>query len=129
MPFSKAKQAEYQKKRRLAQKRAAGAQLMSSADVRAMRKAGLRVEDLQGEEGEKVSFQTFSALLRDRDAIKAHMGWHHESMKNPDVATVVERVIGDRWQTRVVALEERNTQLEADLALLRFALEGLPAWR
>ena len=92
MPNSKAKERARGKARRLAQKRAAGAHLLSKVDVRAMRQAGLRVEDLEGEEGSQVAFQTFSALQRDRDAIKAHMAWHHESMKKPDIGTIIERM-------------------------------------
>ena len=116
MPNSKAKQARVMKENRAEKKRLAGAHLLSKWDVRAMRKAGLRVGDLQGEEGARVSFQTFSALLRDRDALKAHMAWHHESMKYPDVATIVERVLAHTSIDPKV-LQERILALEAEVAL------------
>mgnify|MGYP001577204995 CR=1 FL=1 len=121
MPLSKKRDAERKRQERHAQKRAAGAHLLSKADVRAMRRAGLRVEELEDEEGPQVSFQTFSALLRDRDAIKAHMEWHHESMKNPDVGTIIERMRAVESQVD----KQRITQLEADLARLEMMMDSM----
>ena len=120
MPLSKQANRERMKQARLAQKRAAGAHLLSRADVRAMRQAGLRVEDMEGETGPQVSMQTFSALQRDRDALKAHLSWHHESMKNPDVGTIIERV---RQEERKVS-DGRILQLEADLARLEMMMDS-----
>ena len=78
-----------------------------------MRRAGLRAEDLGTETGERVPPRVFAALQRDRDAIKAHLSWHHDSMKNPDIATIVERVLALRGGDE----KARIAQLEADFAL------------
>ena len=121
MPLSKVKERARGKARRLAQKRAAGAHLLTSADVRAMRQAGLRLEDMEGEKGPQVSMQAFSALQRDRDAVKAHLSWHHESMKNPDVGTIIERV---RQEERAVS-DQRIVLLEADLARVEMLVDSM----
>ena len=54
--------------------------IMSSADVRAMRAAGLDPEYVEGERG-KVSSRIYYALLRDRDAARAHLGWLQSDLK------------------------------------------------
>lgn len=88
-----------------------------------MRQAGIGPEDLGEEVESRVSYRLFAALLRDRDAIKAHMGWHHESMKNPDVATILERAARER-----AAVDEgRIMLLEADLARLEALLDSVVA--
>ena len=102
MPLSKKRDRE--RKRRL--RRLGVTSIMSSADVRAMRMAGLNPEDVGDERG-KVSSSVYYALMRDRDAIKAHLSWHHESVKYSDIGTVVERQ-GDeigQLQARVIQLE------------------------
>ena len=78
-----------------------------------MRRAGLQPEDLIEEEVQAVSGKVFAALLRDRDAVKAHLSWHHDSMKNPDIGTIVERVLAVRGKGEL----ERIKKLELDLAL------------
>ena len=127
MPLSKERERTRGRARRLALKRAAGAHMLSKADVRAIRASGLRVEDMEGEEGPQVSFQAFSALQRDRDALKAHLSWHHESMKNPDVGTIIERV---RAEERSVS-DQRIIQLEADLARIELMMDSMRTggWR
>ena len=107
MPLSKVKnKARMRKLRRFNVK-----SVMSSADVRAARRAGINPEDIGSEFG-KVSANVYYALLRDRDAIKAHLSWHHEAMKYLDVSTVIERL-----QAEVGQLQSRVTQLEAGLVL------------
>ena len=107
MPLSKAKNRERMRKlRRLGVKA-----VMSSADVRAMRRAGLDPENI-GDEAGKVSSAVYYALLRDRDAIKAHLGWHHEAVKYLDIGTLVENL-----QRQVNVQGQRITLLEANLAL------------
>jgi len=53
---------------------------MSSADVRAMMESGLTLEDIENETG-KVASYLYYALLRDRNAIKAHLSWLQNDLK------------------------------------------------
>ncbi len=85
--------------------------VMPPADVRAMRKAGLNPEEIGKEEGQ-VSSATYYALLRDRDAIKAHLGWHHEAVKAPDVGTLIEQL-----RAQVATQSTRITMLEANFTV------------
>jgi len=48
--------------------------IMTTADVRAMRAAGITSEYIENETG-KVASRLYYALLRDRDAIRAHLSW------------------------------------------------------
>ena len=93
--------------------------IMSRDDVWAMKKAGLRVEDLGNEVGPGVSRRTFAAMVRDRDAIKAHLSWHHESMNHPDVGTIVERALAAMGQTpeAMAELWERLLRVETNQVL------------
>ena len=52
-------------------------------------------------------------IRRDRDAIAAHLAWHHSSISMPDLATLVERSVPT---SRDIAL------LEADVARLETML-------
>lgn len=54
--------------------------IMSPADVRAMRVAGITPEYMEDEAG-RVSARVYYALLRDRDAIKAHLSWLQNDLK------------------------------------------------
>lgn len=107
MPLSKARDAE--RKRQL--RRLGVKSIMSSADVRAMRRAGLDPEQIESEAG-KVASSVFYALLRDRDAIKAHLGWHHEATLTPDTGTLLEKL-----QTQIAEQAGRITMLEASFTL------------
>lgn len=107
MPLSKARMRELKRKtRRLGVKA-----ILSASDVRAMRAAGLNPEDIENETG-KVSSRIYYALMRDRDAIKTHLTWHHEAMKYPDVGTIIER-----QQVEIGQLQARVTLLEAERVL------------
>ena len=124
MPLSRKKQAGYQRKLYWERKRARSPYLvtsvMSSANVRAIRKTGLRPEDVEPE-ASKVSSSVYYALLRDRDAIKAHLSWHHEAVKYPDVGTAIER-----QQAEIAQLQSRVTLLEAEQVIQHsdYAEEG-----
>ena len=74
MPLSKARMRELKRRTR----RLGIQSIMSSADVRAMRIAGIDPEYIENEAG-KVSSRVYYALLRDRDAVKAHLSWLQES--------------------------------------------------
>ncbi len=114
MPLSK----ERNKKRMQALRRLNVKSIMSSASVRAMRAAGLRPEDIEPEAG-KVSSSIYYALLRDRDAIKAHLSWHHEAVRIPDVGTVIEGLQGQvaKMQAQIDGQATRIIQLEAGQVL------------
>ena len=74
MPLSKKRDRE----RKRAQRRIGVKAIMSSADVRAMHLAGIDPEYIEEETG-KVSSRLFYALMRDRDAARAHLGWIHDA--------------------------------------------------
>ena len=84
MPLSKAKQAKRMREHR-ERKKMQGLlkvkSIMTSADIRAMRAAGLTPEDIENETG-KVSSYLYYALLRDRDAFKAHLSWLQHDLKS-----------------------------------------------
>ena len=115
MPLNKEEKRKYQKRLYWRRKMEANPYLVrkvaSSADVRAMRAAGLNPENIENEVG-KVSSSVYYALMRDRDAIKSHLSWHHESMTSPDIGTVVERL-----REEIGQLQSRVTQLEASQVL------------
>lgn len=111
MPLSKKNQAawmrHYRKERREERENVyflGVKDIISKADVRAMRKVGLNPENIENESG-KVSSRSFYALQRDRDAIKAHLSWHHDQLGKSDIGTIVEQ------------LQARITLLEADFTL------------
>ena len=54
--------------------------VMSSADVRAMRAAGLDPEYVENERG-KVSSRIYYSLLRERDAVRVHLSWLQNDLK------------------------------------------------
>ena len=54
--------------------------ILTSADIRAMKAAGLSPEDIENETG-KVASYLYYALLRDRDAVKAHLSWLQSDLK------------------------------------------------
>ena len=115
MPLSKKRKAEYQKRLYWERKRASNpylvARIARRADIRAMKRAGIDPEYMENEAG-KISAFVYYTLLRDRDAIKAHLSWHHEAAKYPDIGTVLER-----QQAQIEVLQARVTQLEADMVV------------
>jgi len=85
MPLSKQRNKErMQKIRRLGVKH-----IMTSADIRAMRAAGIDPEYIDDEVG-KVSSRVYYALLRDRDAIKAHLTWLQDNLKSGRIVLKAE---------------------------------------
>ena len=104
MPLSKRRDAERKRQKR----RHTGLKVMSSADVRAIRRAGLKPEDI-GDEAGNVSSAAYYTLLRDRDAIRAHLDWHHKEIGKPDIGTIVEQL-----QEQTAQLRARVTLLEAN---------------
>ena len=102
MPISKARDAERKRK----QRRNGVSSIMSSADVRAMHKAGLTPEYIEDEPG-KIKASLYYALLRDRDAIKEHLGWLQDAMgkaghiKTSEVILSEEKVNNDRRLARL----------------------------
>lgn len=90
MPISKARNRE----RMSTQRRNGVSSIMSSADVRAMRKAGLTPEYIEDEPG-RIKASLYYALLRDRDAVKAHLGWYQEAREKRKLLTMgeAERIV------------------------------------
>ena len=115
MPLSKVKQAEWMRVYRLKKRRTDSpyltAGIVRSADIRAMKRAGIDLEYVEGETG-KVSSNVYYALMRDRNAIKAHLDWHHESVTNPDIGTLVEQL-----RAQIAVQAARITMLEANFTL------------
>lgn len=112
MPLSKD-----QNRERMRRARAQGTSLLAKRNVRAMRRAGIDPEAVDWDEGGPgVSQPVYYALMRDRDAIKAHLGWHHESVTVPDIGTRLERVEATNAALGAdnVTLRERILRLEAD---------------
>lgn len=90
---------------------------LRNADVRALRAIGIDPTAVDWtEEGAKVSPGVLAALRRDRDAIKVHLSWHHDSVTNPDIATIIERVIAHQGD-KVGKLSQRVLQLEIERVL------------
>jgi len=83
MPLSKERDKERKRLERSLKRRAlelkVGA-IMSSANVRAMRAAGITPGYVEDESG-SVASRVFYALLRDRDAIKAHLSWLQNDLR------------------------------------------------
>ena len=82
MPISKKRMRELKRKERLLREKARDlhvTEVLSAADVRAIRLANLDPEDIEAEEN-KVSSNIFYALMRDRDAARAHLDWHHDAI-------------------------------------------------
>lgn len=100
MPLSKKRNRERMRVKRGEKK---GINVLSSFKVKEIRKSGFDIEKLF--DNGMVPAVEYYRLMRDRDAIKAHLDWHHESVKFPDIVTVVER------------LQSRVTLLEAEMAL------------
>ena len=117
MALSKSKKAQYNKAyyfQKKAEKQRADALgvkgIMSKADARAMRRAGIRPDDVETGVG-KVSSRIYYALMRDRDAIKTHMSWHHEQVGKPDIGTQIEKLTAqiEKLTTLVSAFADGKT--------------------
>jgi len=125
VPLSKAKMRAYMKERRAkAVKPLPGTRFLSKATVRAMRAAGIDPEKVEwgiAESEDHISPSVYYHLVRDRDAIKAHLGWHHDSKTHPDIGTVVERL-----QVELSKAQARITLLEAGQVIREAGVRYFP---
>ena len=112
MPLSKRRDRLRKRAARRAAQRASGPHVLAPATVRLLRAAGLDPEALPGP---VVPQAVYSALRLDRDAIAAHLSWHHDSELAPDAATLLERARQDiaTLQARVLAIEADQVVREA----------------
>jgi hypothetical protein len=117
VPLSKEKDRE--RKRKLRRNKVS--KVMSSADVRAMRRVGIDPEKL-GDEGGKISSRVFYSVVRELEAVRAHLSWHHESVKNPDIVTILERMQVEMATQSKLMLEQAQ-----QIRMLQFQVKELTA--
>jgi hypothetical protein len=120
VPLSKEKDRE--RKRKLRRNKVS--KVMSSADVRAMRRVGIDPEKL-GDEGGKISSRVFYSVVRELEAARARVSWYQESKLCPNAFAQVDvlreelKVTRDELMTQIRMLQFQVKELTAVVRELR----------